>query len=109
MRRKFLLTLLATVPISNIWAQPEEPVLTRANVRSIAEKNGKTYVYLKIMPRSKTPFTTQTILVRDKNLIANMPQGQEVGFAAEHIAGENTLTAIRKIAPCVRFRACPAP
>lgn len=102
------MALLALVAVGAA-VQAQQPVLTRAVVRSISVKDGKTYVYLKIMPRSKLPFTTQTLLVQDQSLVAGLAVGDEVGFAAEHREGENTLVAIHKVPACKKFQPCPLP
>lgn len=83
-------------------------VETRATLRSVAEEDDgkRVYVYLKILPRAKLPFTTLRYRVPDKAMLAGLQEGASVKFRAERIDGENTLLAIRAVAPCVRFRAC---
>ncbi|MCZ2497958.1 hypothetical protein GN316_14425 [Xylophilus sp. Kf1] len=85
------------------------PVFTRAVVRSVAAHDGKTYAWLKILPRARLPFTTQALRVPDPALVEGLHAGDEVGFSATHRDGENTLVAIHKVAACVRFRPCPPP
>ena len=82
-------------------------VYTRAVVRSLsAEANGKVYVRLKLLPRSKIPFSTQTFLVADRSLLAGIAEGASVKFTAKHLDGENTLTSIHAVEPCRRFQPC---
>ncbi len=83
------------------------PVYTRARLASFAEEpGGKLYVRLKLMPRSKIPFTTQTFRVRDRTLVAGLQEGATVKFTTRPIDGENALTAIRAVAECKRFQPC---
>src|SRR6218665_3584247 len=84
------------------------PIETRATLRSVTEEDGgsRTYVYLKIMPKAKVPFTTLRFRVRDRALLNGLSEGATVKFRAERIDGENTLTAIRGVPPCVRFQPC---
>jgi len=90
----------------------EEPrpaaVETRATVRSITreESGQRVYVHLKVVPGAKLPFTTLRFRVRDAALLAGVQEGASVKFRAERIEGENTLTAIRVVPPCVRFQPC---
>lgn len=91
---------------------PSEPhaaatVFTRARVASYFEEAGnKSYVRLKLLPRSKLPFTTQTFRVRDRSLVADIPAGAWVKFTARRIDGENVLTAIHVVPECVRSQPC---
>ncbi|WP_286610308.1 copper-binding protein [Variovorax jilinensis] len=90
-------------------AQAEEPdaVTTRARfTSSFEEPGGKLYVRLKLLPRSKIPFTTQTFRVPDRALLADVPEGSSVKFTSRHVDGENTLTSIRAVADCKRFQPC---
>jgi len=82
-------------------------VYTRAIVRSISEEDGKRlYIRLKLIPRSKIPFSTVTYRVFDPRLMAGLREGQSVAFRAERLDGENVLTAIRIETPCQRFKEC---
>lgn len=88
-------------------AAPAATVLTRARVASFREEaGGKFYVRLKLMPRSKLPFTTQTFRVIDPALLGDVPDGASVKFSAKHIEGENVVTAIHMVAACVRYQPC---
>lgn len=90
-------------------AQPDDapPVSTRARLASsFEEPGGKLYARLKLLPRSKVPFTTQTFRLPYRALVADVPEGSWVRFTAKHIDGENTLTSIRAIAECKRFQPC---
>lgn len=91
-------------------ANPQEPaqVETRATLRSVTEEDGgkRVYVHLKIVPRAKLPFTTLRFRVRDRALLAGLQEGASVRFRAERVEGENTVLAIRAVAPCVRFQPC---
>lgn len=107
------LVLAAPAPAIASAAGPVEPpagaaeVYTRAIVRSISRDDGKNlYIRLKLMPRSKIPFSTVTYRVRDARLVAGLREGDSVAFKAERIDGENVLTAIHKAAPCERFKDC---
>ena len=83
-------------------------VETRATLRSVTEEHGgdRVYVYLKIVPRAKLPFTTLRFRVRDRGLLDGLQEGASVKFRAERVDGENTVLAIRAVPPCVRFQAC---
>lgn len=82
-------------------------VLTRARVASFLDvPGGKSYVRLKLMPRSKLPFTTQTFRVTDPSLLAGIAEGSTVKFSAKHIEGESVVTAMQVVAECVRFQPC---
>ena len=65
-----------------------------------------TLVRLKLLPRAKLPFTTQTFRVANPALLHGISQGSWVQFTARHIDGENTLTSIRVTAECKRFERC---
>lgn len=87
--------------------QPAAPVFTRARLVSIdQESDGKRYVRLKLLPRAKIPFTTQTFRVTEPALLAVIPEGAWVKFTARRINGENTLTAIHVVEECPRFQHC---
>ena len=89
-------------------AAPAAPVYTRARLVSVeADAGGNiTHVRLKLLPRAKLPFTTQTFRVVNPALLHGIPQGTWVQFTARHIEGENTLTSIRVTAECKRFEPC---
>ncbi len=89
-------------------AAPAAPVYTRARLVSVeADAGGNpTHVRLKLLPRAKLPFTTQTFRVVNPALLHGIPQGTWVQFTARHIDGENTLTSIRVTAECKRFEPC---
>jgi len=84
------------------------PVYTRARLVSVEADTGgnPTHVRLKLLPRAKLPFTTQTFRVVNPALLHGIPQGAWVQFTARHIDGENTLTSIRATAECKRFERC---
>lgn len=85
-------------------------VETRATVRSIVQEgegdDRRTYIHLKLLPRSKIPFTTQRFRVRDPASVAGLSPETSVKFRTEQIEGENTLVSIRAVAACVRFQPC---
>ena len=89
-------------------AAPATPVYTRARLVSVeADASGiATLVRLKLLPRAKLPFTTQTFRVVNPALMHGIPQGAWVQFTARHIDGENTLTSIRVTAECKRLEPC---
>jgi len=83
------------------------PVYTRARVASFHEEaEGKSYVRLKLLPRAKIPFTTQTFRVTDRALLAGIAEGASVEFTSRHVDGENVVTSIRVVAECKRFQKC---
>jgi len=83
-------------------------VYTRAVVRDLPRADDRpALVQLKIVPRGQLPFTTLSFHVDDRRLLDGLAVGDEVGFIAERRSGGNTLTAVRKVAPCVRFQHCP--
>lgn len=82
-------------------------VFTRARVASLHEEAGnRSYIRLKLLPRSKLPFTTQIFRVRDRSLLTDLSEGAWVKFASRHMDGENVLTAIHVVPACVRFQPC---
>lgn len=95
-------------PGSAAEESPPAAVETRATVRSITreEAGQRLYVHLKVVPGAKLPFTTLRFRVRDAALLVGLQEGDSVKFRAERIDGENTVTAIRAVPPCVRFQPC---
>lgn len=84
-----------------------DPVYTRARLMSSHEEpGGKLYLHLKIPPRSKIPFTTQTFRLADRRLVADIADGTPVEFVSRRLEGENTVVAIRAVAECPRFQKC---
>jgi len=81
-------------------------VHTRAIVRSISKEDGRLYIRLKLIPRSKLPFSTVTYRVLDARLIAGLREGDSVAFRAERLDGDNVLMAIHTATPCQRFKEC---
>lgn len=95
----------AAGPVEPSASAPE--VYTRAVVRSISKEDGeRLYIRLKLIPRSKIPFSTVTYRVLDPRLIEGLREGDSVAFKAERLNGENVLTTIHAAAPCERFREC---
>lgn len=83
-------------------------VYTRAVVRDLpAAADQPALIRLKVVPRGKLPFSTLTFQLDDRQLLQGIAVGDEVGFIAERRPGGNTVTALRKVAPCVRFQSCP--
>lgn len=68
--------------------------------------HGHLLVRLKLLPRAKIPFTTQTFKATDPSLLADIPEGAWVKFTALHVDGENVLTSIHVVEECRRFQAC---
>ena len=89
-------------------AAPAAPVYTRARLVSVEmDASGTaTLVRLKLLPRAKLRFTTQTFRVANPALLHGISQGSWVQFTARHIDGENTLTSIRVTAECKRLEPC---
>ena len=89
-------------------AAPAAPVYTRARLVSVEmDASGNAMlVRLKLLPRAKLPFTTQTFRVVNPALLHGISQGAWVQFTARHIEGENTLTSIRVTAECKRLEPC---
>lgn len=84
-----------------------EPVYTRARLVSVdKESGGRILVRLKLLPRSKIPFSTLTFVVLDKALLADIPEGAWVQFTARSVEGVNVLTAIHTVEACRRFKPC---
>lgn len=84
-----------------------EPVYTRARLVSVGkESDGRILVRLKLLPRSKIPFSTLTFVVRDKALLADIPEGAWVKFQARSEDGVNVLTSIHVVEECRRFQPC---
>lgn len=88
-------------------AASPQPVLTRAQVRSLhQEPNGKAYIRLKLLPKSKLPFTVQTFRVLDPTLTAGIVEGAWVKFSSRRVDGENAVASIQVVAECQRFQPC---
>ena len=86
---------------------PAPPVETPAVFVSVLqERDGSLYARLKLVPLAKIPFTTQVFRVRDRALLAGIPEGAWVRFTARTQEGENTLTSIRVGEACRRFQPC---
>ena len=110
-----ILAVGTVISVSAAFAQaadpgPTESVYTRARVVSVdreGEGGGKKlYVRLKLLPRAKIPFATQTFRVVDATLLAGISEGAWVQFQARRVDGETTLTAIRVVDECKRFQPC---
>ena len=104
-----IVAAMSVLAMSGAAAQASEPtpVFTRARLTSSYEEpGGKFYVRLKLLPKSKIPFATQTFRLPDRSLLADIPEGSWVKFTSKHIDGENTLTAIQTVAECKRFQPC---
>lgn len=100
---------MSVIAMSGAAAQASEqaPVFTRARLSSSYEDSGgKLYVRLRLLPRSKIPFATQTFRLPDRSLLADIPEGSWVKFTSRHIDGENTVTSIHATAECKRFQPC---
>lgn len=88
-------------------AATAEPVYTRARLVSVQpDRDGRLLVRLKLLPRSKIPFSTQTFTVRDRALVADIPEGSWVKFTARSVEGETLLTSIYVVEECRRFQPC---
>jgi Cu/Ag efflux protein CusF len=88
-------------------AATAEPVFTRARLVSVQpDRDGRLLVRLKLLPRAKLPFSTLTFTVRDRALVADIPEGAWVKFTARSVEGENLLTAIHVVEECRRFQPC---
>lgn len=100
-----MLVLLAPVQAQEA---PASAVFTRATVRSTFEQdNGRRlYISLRLNLPVEAPFSALTFRVRDRALVAGLRPGASVEFRAERIEGENVVTAIRPVPPCVRFQPC---
>jgi len=102
----------ALIGTSAASAQPgtdtaAEPVYTRARLVSVQkEADGRLLVRLKLLPRSKIPFSTLTFRVVDRALLDDVPEGAWVKFTAQSVEGENLLTSIHVVQECRRFQPC---
>jgi Cu/Ag efflux protein CusF len=100
---------ISIIAVSAVAAQADDPapVSTRARLTSLFEEpDGKLYVRLKILPRAKIPFTTQTFRLPDRALVSGIPEGSWVKFTSKNVDGENIVTSIRVVAECMRFQPC---
>ncbi len=112
--RKIAAAAVVALTMGSLCAQPAAPadastppVLTRARVSSFSKApGGKFHLRLKLMPRAKLPFTTQTFTVADRALLAGISEGDWVKFAMQRIDGENTVTSLQVVAACRRFQPC---
>lgn len=107
--RRIIVSAMSAVAMSAAAAQANEPatVFTRARLTSTFEEpGGKLYVRLKLLPRSKIPFTTQTFRLAERSLLADIPDGSWVKFTSKHVDGENTVTFIQLAEECRRFQPC---
>lgn len=106
---RIIATAISVIAMSGAAAQTNEPapVFTRARLMSSYEEpDGKLYVRLKLLPRSKIPFATQTFRLPDRALLAAVPEGSWVKFTSKHVAGENIVTSMHAVAECKRFQHC---
>lgn len=88
-------------------AATAEPAYTRARLVSVQpDRDGRLLVRLKLLPRSKIPFSTLTFTVLDRALVADIPEGSWVKFTARSEGGVNWLTAIHAVEACRRFQPC---
>lgn len=88
-------------------AAAAEPVYTRARLVSVQpDRDDRLLVRLKLLPRSNLPFSTLTFTVRDRALVADIPEGSWVKFTARSVEGENLLTSIHVVEECRRFQPC---
>lgn len=93
---------VARALIDQTGAAPvQEAVYTRGELRSVAEEDGgrRLYVRVKLVTGQQIPFSTLTYRVTDRRLVQGMEPGTPVEFRAERIDGENTITALRRMAP----------
>ena len=100
---------MSVIVTSAVAAQTDDtaPVSTRARLTSLFEEpGGKLYVRLKLLPRSKIPFTVQTFRLPDRALVSGIPEGSWVKFTATNFDGENIVTSIHVVAECKRFQPC---
>jgi Cu/Ag efflux protein CusF len=83
-------------------------VFTRATVRATFEQDHgrRLYISLRLNLPVEAPFSALTFRVRDRALVAGLRPGASVEFQAGRIDGENVVTAIRPVPPCVRFQPC---
>ena len=90
-------------------AQAQAPrIYTRAVVRDLPAAGAQpALLRLQIAPRGKLPFSTLTFRVQDRRLLDGIALSDEVGFIAEARPEGNTVVALRKVVPCVRFQSCP--
>ncbi len=101
------LVLLAPVPALTQPA-PASAVFTRATVRAMFEQDHgrRLYISLRLNLPVEAPFSALTFRVRERALVAGLQPGASVEFQAGRIDGENVVTAIRPVPPCVRFQPC---
>ena len=88
---------------------PPEPPRTRAILQSVYDEAGQRYVRLQLealRAPMRMPFSTLTYRLQDPAQAEGLREGSSVAFRAERIAGENTVTAIGALPPCVRFQPC---
>ena len=108
--RAIAVAICVVIATSGAVAEANDPpgaVYTRARLTSLFEEpGGRLYVRLRLLPRSKIPFTTQTFRLPERSLVADIPEGSWVRFTAKHVDGENTLTSIHVAAECKRFQPC---
>ena len=108
--RPHLLTALALACCVLKAAAAEAPAepRTRGVLKSVFEQDGRRYVRLQldVLRQPQMPFSTITYRLQDAALLDGLREGVSVGFRVERIAGENTVTAIGELPPCVRFQPC---
>lgn len=98
----------SVLPWSTASAQAAPRVYTRAVVRDLPAAGAQpALLRLKVAPRGKLPFSTLTFHLQDRQLLQGIALGDEVGFIAERRPEGNTVIALRKVVPCVRFQTCP--
>ncbi|VWX61740.1 conserved hypothetical protein [Burkholderiales bacterium 8X] len=107
--RRTAAVALGGLLMHNALAQSDDQgvVYTRARLTSSYEEpKGRLYVRLKLLPKAKLPFATQTFRLADKSLISGIPDGASVKFTARRIDGENTVTSLQPASECQRFQPC---
>jgi Cu/Ag efflux protein CusF len=104
-----LATLVSLAPVPALaQPAPASAVFTRATVRATFEQDHgrRLYISLRLNLPVEAPFSALTFRVRDRALVAGLRPGASVEFQAGRIDGENVVTAIRPVPPCVRFQPC---
>jgi Cu/Ag efflux protein CusF len=106
--RLWMLALLVSLAPVQAQEAPAGAVFTRATVRATFEqdKGRRLYISLRLNLPVEAPFSALTFRVRDRALVEGLKPGASVEFQAERIEGENVVTAIRPVPPCVRFQPC---
>jgi Cu(I)/Ag(I) efflux system protein CusF len=93
--KQALLTVLSAVAASAALAQAAAP-MTEGEIRKVDREAGKLTIKHGEIKNLEMPPMTMVFRVSDPGLLASLSAGDQVGFHAEKVDGQFTVTAIEK-------------